>query len=90
MAPGQKSASIQVVVLQEIFFTYAAARSLKLIRWGSLTSIRKHQDDDPYNHRDGTIDRPLDLAGHKAAGENIDALQEPGASGKDEQNTEYA
>ena len=44
------------------------------------------QDEQGYTHNHGHDAgiRPLDLAGHKAAGKDIDALQDPDSSAQDE------
>jgi hypothetical protein len=39
--------------------------------------LRSEQEYNSSRHRDTAIDRPANLAGHEAAWQNVDALQEP-------------
>lgn len=57
-----------------------------LTRVSGLVSPLWHYEDEAEtdNNRECTVDRPPGLAGHKAAGDDIDPLKELDASGKNE------
>ena len=47
------------------------------------TACPEHKTD-PYHNKNATIDRPLRLAGHETAGQNINSLEEENSTCKDE------
>jgi len=55
-----------------------------LIGRGSFAPVCKHQQADAHHDDNGASDGPLDLAGHYATGKDVDALQEPYTTCKDE------
>jgi len=46
----------------------------------------KHETNPDHDHHPA-VDRPLRIACHIAAGQNVNSLQEEGSSGQDKQNT---
>jgi len=57
---------------------------LELLRHLTLfVAARPEAETDPCHDQNAAIDRPLRLAGHETAGQNVNALEEENATGKD-------
>src|SRR5512138_1266031 len=52
-------------------------------------AICPEHESQPDGDRDPAVDRPLRIACHIAAGQDIDPLQEPDSASQDEQNTDH-
>jgi hypothetical protein len=60
------------------------AALLAPVPWLQRPFLRHEQQTDSHCHRNPTVHRPPDLAGHEAARQDVDALKEPDTAKDDE------
>ena len=60
----------------DILFVNVPSNFLKIL----FPAVGKNKYPDANDQRNRAIDRPLDLAGHETAGQDVDALENPDAT----------
>lgn len=68
--------------IQKNFYAFA---DLNRVRHGLFFTTREPEQADPDYDRDAAVDRPLRVARHKTARQDVDALQEPDPACQDEE-----